>query len=106
MCSSTCEMPCSGRLSLREPALTQMPRDALSRCGMSSVMTVMPLLRVVDCTLKLTPPRPGPRSYEGFYRVRVVGENVEALLPLVEVRQPCRKRRFNTRRGFDGSRKL
>jgi hypothetical protein len=34
-----------GSASLREPALTQMPSEALSRCGMSSVMIVMPLSR-------------------------------------------------------------
>src|SRR5687768_8816961 len=57
MCSSICEMPCSAWVSLREPALTQMPSEALSRCGMSSVRTVMPFSSLVLLTLTDTPLR-------------------------------------------------
>ncbi len=106
MCSSTCEMPCSAAVSLREPALTQMPRDALSRCGMSSVRTVMPLSGSwIVRSNRLLPAR-DRCSNEGFDVTLVVGENVEALLPLVKIRQPRRKGRFNTRGGFDRSGEL
>src|SRR4051812_21978318 len=97
MCSSMWLMPCSASVSLREPALTQMPSEALSRCGMSSVMTVMPLSRVVDRTLTSTPPGPGSRANKGFDYALVVGQDVEAFGPLIKVRQPCRQGRFNTR---------
>src|SRR5690349_13776868 len=106
MCSRTWLMPCSASVSLREPALTQMPREALSRCGMSSVMTVMPVSRVVDRTLKLAPPGPGARTNEGFDGILVVGKHVEALLPFEKIRQPCRQSRFNSRGGLYGGRKL
>ena len=48
MCSRKCAMPFSSARSSRAPALTQMPRATVSRCGMAWVMTVMPLRKAGD----------------------------------------------------------
>ena len=46
-------MPCSSRRSSRLPEATQTPSEAVSRCGIVSVTTLMPDFKVVTSTLML-----------------------------------------------------
>src|SRR6516162_6097499 len=59
ICSRKWEMPCSSRCSSRLPEAIQTPSDAVSRCGIASVTTLMPDFRVVTSTLML-PLLPAP----------------------------------------------
>ena len=54
-------MPCSWRRSSRLPELTHTPSEAVCRCGIVSVTTLMPDFKVVTATLMqpLLPVRPG-----------------------------------------------
>src|SRR5262245_27914158 len=51
ICSSRCEIPCSSGFSLRLPEPIHTPREAVSRCGIRSVITDRPEGRRVISTL-------------------------------------------------------
>ena len=68
---------------------------------MSSVRTIMPLSRVVLCTLTRTPPRAGAGPDVGLDRGLIVGEHVEALLRSLRSANHSGQGRFNARRGLD-----
>src|SRR5690606_8795630 len=119
MCSSRCEMPCSVLRSERAPALTQTPSEALSRCGMSSVRTTMPLSRVVDLTLTLVlltcgrhglgiPCRSGAaaRCNEILDLPLIVGQDRDPFGPVKEIAEPGRQSRRDPRCLCNGGREL
>ena len=53
ICSRKCDIPCSSRRSSRLPEAIHTPSEAVSRCGIASVTTLMPDFKVVTSTLML-----------------------------------------------------
>src|SRR5262245_12550942 len=84
MCSRRCDSPCSSSCSEREPAPTQIPNAALSRCGMSWVTTRRPDSRLVtrtDIGSDLILDRAGMGKEIFVYGCLLVGKYHKPLLP-------------------------